>query len=76
MLESTEEKKTGIIETVMGIIGDVSGKKPKFQIHYRPIDSDGKSIIPKEKVPEPVYDKQGNLQMDPSSRGDIVDIEV
>lgn len=76
MPESTEEKKTGIIETVMGIIGDVSGKKPKFQIHYRPIDPDGKPIRSIKNAPEPVYDKQGNLQMDPSSRGDIVDVEV
>lgn len=76
MPESTEEKKTGIIETVMGIIGDVSGRGSKFKTRYLQVGPDGKPIIPREKVPEPIFDKKGKPQTIPLSTGNIVDLEV
>lgn len=74
MPESTGTNEP-VIDTLEGIIGDVSGKKPKFQIHYRPIERGGKPIIPSEKIPGQAYDNQGKPTINPLL-GEIVDVEV
>jgi len=75
MPEPAEENKPVIVETVMGIVGDVTGKKPKFKTHFHPIGSDGISFTPIKKLPEPVYDKRGQPITNPLL-GNIVDVEA
>lgn len=71
MPESTEEKKPIILGTIKG----KTGTENNSQDHFFPVDPDGKPIIPKEKVPEPVYDENGNLTKEPLL-GNVVDVEV
>lgn len=73
MPESTEEKKTGIIETVMGIVGTKNEGKPI--IHYHPVDLTGKPTISKENAQGLVYDENGKPKTEPLL-GNVVDVEV
>lgn len=75
MPESTEEGKP-VIETVMGIVGKVSGKNPKFRNPFHPINPNGEPIIPIEEVLESVYNDKGESQTIPLSTGNIVDLEA
>ncbi len=74
MPESTEDKEQ-VTETVMGIVGDVTGKKPKFKTHFHPIGSDRIPVMPIKKLPKPNYNKNGKPQTEPLL-GNIVDVKA